>query len=90
MIAPRRNSLPLDQAENGEGAEFEVLQEDVDEDDTTTAGTSRSKPQAKPSKTVKATGKPKRKEDIGPSGMAYTPLEKQARVVLQLWSDGIG
>jgi hypothetical protein len=87
LVAPRRNSLPLDQAEeedlNGEEAEFEMLGDEEEDGNMTTgrAGSKKTKTKAGAgtSKSVKPS-KGKKKEEIGPSGMTYTPLEKQVRL----------
>jgi hypothetical protein len=82
MVAPRRNSLPLDQAEQEQleedDTDFEALGDHVEDIDTVTSGSSRTNTKAKPSKVIKS-GKGKKKEEVGPSGMTYTPLEKQVR-----------
>ena len=78
LIAPRRNSLPLDQAaaENPDenDPDFEMLAEDLD---SAEAGPSRGTARGKTAATSKSAGKGKKKEELGPSGMSYTPLEKQ-------------
>lgn len=87
LVAPRRNSLPLDQAEeehiDGEEAEFEMLGDEEEDVDMTTgrAGSKKTKTKAGAgtSKSVKPS-KGKKKEELGPSGMTYTPLEKQVRL----------
>lgn len=87
LVAPRRNSLPLDQAEeeymNGEEAEFEMLGDEEEDRNMTTgrAGSKKTKTKAGAgtSKSVKPS-KGKKKEELGPSGMTYTPLEKQVRL----------
>jgi hypothetical protein len=87
LVAPRRNSLPLDQAEkedmNGEEVEFEMLGDEEEDVEMTTgrAGSKKTKTKAGAgtSKSVKPS-KGKKKEEVGPSGMTYTPLEKQVRL----------
>lgn len=87
LVAPRRNSLPLDQAEeehmDGEEAEFEMLGDEEEDVEMTTgrAGSKKTKTKARAgtSKSVKPS-KGKKKEEVGPSGMTYTPLEKQVRL----------
>lgn len=62
----------------GDDAGFEMLEDDADAlDIANNAGSSRNKPQARTSKGTKTDGKAKKKEEVGPSGMTYTPLEKQ-------------
>jgi hypothetical protein len=86
LIAPRRNSLPLDRAaaENPDenDPDFEMLAEDLD---SAEAGPTRGTARGKSAGTSKSAGKGKKKEELGPSGMSYTPLEKQ--VTYRIYND---
>ena len=78
LIAPRRNSLPLDRAAaetpDENDPDFEMLAADLEPAE---AGPSRGTARAKSAATSRSAGKGKKKEELGPSGMSYTPLEKQ-------------
>jgi hypothetical protein len=89
LIAPRRNSLPLDQAAaesmDPTDPDFEIFPDDMDNDlAETEPGPSRGKARGKVVTSGKAMGKGKKKEEVGPSGMTYTPLEKQVSLALRL------
>jgi hypothetical protein len=71
MMIPRRNSLPLDQAAGMENDQDVGLDEMEDRDEEV-----HGNPKERKAETAKVV-KGKKKEEVGPSGMAYTPLEKQ-------------
>jgi hypothetical protein len=68
---------------DGEEAEFEMLRDEEEDVEMTTgrAGSKKTKTKAGAgtSKSVNSS-KGKKKEEVGPSGMTYTPLEKQVRL----------
>lgn len=73
-LVPRRRSLALDEAEAEAAAEGEA---EVDADVEEETSTNFASKYAAPTKST-AKGKSKKKEEqIGPSGLPYTPLEKQ-------------
>lgn len=94
LVMPRRRSLALDEAAAAEARraagidtleEGEAGEEENDEDSTPSAvATSlRSKYVAK--EAAGKRGRKKKEEEVGPSGMTYTPLEKQYMALRAQW-----
>lgn len=96
---PRRRSLALDEAaaaemrraagidtpEEGEGGREDEADKEVEEASAVATGL-RSKYAAKETSTAKK-GRKKKEEEVGPSGMTYTPLEKQFMEIKAKWPD---
>jgi DNA mismatch repair protein MSH3 len=91
---PRRRSLALDEAAAADArraAGIDPAEEDGDAEEGVDGSTTEAAAKLRSKYTATAApvkkGRKKKEEELGPSGMTYTPLEKQYMEIKAKWPD---
>lgn len=93
-VMPRRRSLALDEAAAADArraAGIDPAEEDGDAEEGVDGSTTEAAAKLRSKYTATAApvkkGRKKKEEELGPSGMTYTPLEKQYMEIKAKWPD---